>query len=230
MTNAWPTTPLGEVVDRGGGVIRTGPFGSQLHSADYTQESNGVALVMPKDMVDGRVNRSSMARVRADKADGMVRHRCREGDIVLARRGEIGRCAYIRDEEAGILCGTGALRIGVQGTELDPRFLFYFLCSAAGRRELEGRAVGSTMANLSEGAVRAIQTPIPPAQAQRKIAAILSTYDDLIENNNRRIETLEEMAQRIYREWFVEFRYPGNGQISMVETERGAIPQGWRWA
>ena len=67
----------------------------------------------------------------------------------------------------------------------------------------------------------------PPMYIQRKIAAILSNYDDLIENNSRRIKILEEMAGTIYREWFVEFRFPGHGNVKMVESELGLIPQGW---
>ena len=62
---------------------------------------------------------------------------------------------------------------------------------------------------------------------QRKIAAVLSAYDDLIENNNRRIKLLEEMAQRIYREWFVDFRYPGHEDVPLVDSELGPIPKGW---
>ena len=69
--------------------------------------------------------------------------------------------------------------------------------------------------------------PIPPLPTQRKIAAILSAYDDLIENNNRRIKLLEEMAQRIYREWFVDFRYPGHEDVPLVDSELGPIPEGW---
>ena len=71
------------------------------------------------------------------------------------------------------------------------------------------------------------EIPFPPLPTQRKIAAVLSVYDDLIENNTRRIKILEEMASAIYREWFVEFRFPGHEQVEMVESELGLIPQGW---
>ena len=67
----------------------------------------------------------------------------------------------------------------------------------------------------------------PPMYVQRRIAAVLGTYDDLIENNTRRIKILEEMAATIYREWFVEFRFPGHENVKMVESELGLIPQGW---
>ena len=69
-----------------------------------------------------------------------------------------------------------------------------------------------------------LSTPSP--NTQRKIAAVLSAYDDLIENNTRRIKILEEMASAIYREWFVKFRFPGHEQVPMVESELGLIPQG----
>ena len=72
-----------------------------------------------------------------------------------------------------------------------------------------------------------IKIALPPLPIQKKIASILSAYDDLIENNNRRIKILEEMAQNIYREWFVHFRYPGHEDVPMVDSELGQIPQSW---
>jgi Restriction endonuclease S subunits len=71
---------------------------------------------------------------------------------------------------------------------------------------------------------------VPPLPTQRRIASILSAYDDLIENNTRRIAILEEMARRIYEEWFVRFRFPGHEQVKMVESELGLIPEGWKAA
>jgi type I restriction enzyme S subunit len=68
---------------------------------------------------------------------------------------------------------------------------------------------------------------MPPVDEQQQIAAILSAYDDLIENNTRRIQILEEMAQRIYTEWFVHFRFPGHEKVKMVDSELGKIPSGW---
>lgn len=75
---------------------------------------------------------------------------------------------------------------------------------------------------------RQCRIPIPPLSVQNSIASILSAYDDLIENNTRRIAILEEMARRIYEEWFVHFRFPGHEQAKMVESELGLIPEGWR--
>ncbi|MBA3700028.1 MAG: restriction endonuclease subunit S [Planctomycetes bacterium] len=71
--------------------------------------------------------------------------------------------------------------------------------------------------------------PIPPLSIQRRIAAILSAYDDLIDNHRRRIRLLEEMARRLYREWFVHFRYPGHESVPLVCGEQGESPNGWQW-
>ena len=89
------------------------------------------------------------------------------------------------------------------------------------------RATGTTVAGIKQSELRQVEIPYYPLPTQHKIAAVLSTYDDLIENNTRRIAILEEMAGAIYREWFVEFRFPGHKGVPMVESELGLIPQGW---
>ena len=77
------------------------------------------------------------------------------------------------------------------------------------------------------GLLKEMPVAVPPLSSQRRIASILSTYDDLIENNTRRIAILEEMARRIYEEWFVRFRFPGHEGVRMVESELGLVPEGW---
>lgn len=86
---------------------------------------------------------------------------------------------------------------------------------------------GATQDNLSLTKLLSFPLPTPPLDVQRRIASILSTYDDLIENNTRRIAILEEMAQRLYQEWFVRFRFPGHEKVKLVDTELGKIPRGW---
>ncbi len=80
---------------------------------------------------------------------------------------------------------------------------------------------------MAIGLLKQMPISVPPLKTQRKIASILSTYDNLIENNTRRIKILEEMAQTIYREWFVDFRFPGHEQVKMVDSPLGKIPEGW---
>lgn len=83
------------------------------------------------------------------------------------------------------------------------------------------------MPNLNTGILRNIPIYLPPLPIQRRIAGILAAYDELIENNQRRIGVLEEMARRLYREWFVHFRFPGHETVKMIESELGQIPAGW---
>ncbi len=107
----------------------------------------------------------------------------------------------------------------------EPLYLFYLL--KFHKNHLIKLALGGVQRNLSGTIIRNFKVKVPPLPIQRKIAAILSAYDDLIENNTRRIEILEEMARSLYREWFVNFRFPGHEQVKMVDSELGLIPEGW---
>jgi type I restriction enzyme, S subunit len=109
--------------------------------------------------------------------------------------------------------------------ECDPKFLLYSL--SANREHLLKLAIGGAQRNLSGKIIRDFKILAPPTNVQRKIAGILSAYDDLIENNLRRIKILEMMAQSLYREWFVHFRFPGHESVRHVDSDLGPIPKGW---
>ena len=112
----------------------------------------------------------------------------------------------------------------VQGkSPISTDFLYFAMSNVV----ISGYITGTAQPKLSQKNLKAIRLSLPPLPTQRKIATVLSAYDDLIENNTRRIEILEEMAQAIYREWFVEFHFPGHEQVEMVESELGLIPQEW---
>lgn len=87
--------------------------------------------------------------------------------------------------------------------------------------------MGATMPNLNAGIVERMPVPIPPLRIQDSLIAVLEAFDELIENNRRRVEVLEEMARTIYREWFVKFRYPGHEDVPLVDSVLGPIPVGW---
>lgn len=219
------TEELGTICDRAGGIIQTGPFGSQLHESDYSDD--GTPVVMPKDIVEGRVSDQSIARISQEHVDRLARHKLTPGDIVYGRRGDIGRRALTTPRESGWLCGTGCLRISPGNAIIDPVFLYYYLGHPDVIGWIANQAIGATLPNLNTGILRSVAITYPPLPIQRKIAAILSAYDDLIENNTRRIALLEEMARALYREWFVEFRFPGHEEARTVESSLGLIPAGW---
>ena len=107
-------------------------------------------------------------------------------------------------------------------------FLAYFGQSMTFRNYIIAHARGAAnQVRMAIGLLKEMPVPCPPLLTQQKIAAILSTYDDLIENNAQRIKILEEMAQAIYREWFIHFRFPGHQKVKMVKSPLGPIPEGW---
>ena len=115
--------------------------------------------------------------------------------------------------------------IVVDETSHDPTYVFYALRQIA--PDVKGLAGGAATPIISKSNFSDISIRVAPLWQQRRIASILSAYDDLIENNTRRIAILEEMARRIYEEWFVRFRFPGHEGVRMVESELGLVPEGW---
>ena len=216
------TSSLGEICKAGGGSIQTGPFGSQLHESDYKPE--GTPVVMPADIDSGLISTRRIARVSDSHVQRLKRHKLKLGDIVYGRRGDIGRQALVRDANVGWLCGTGCLKVSLGSGVITTEFLHRYLSTRSVIGWIEGQAVGATMPNLNTGILERVPVVYPKAiQTQQKIAAILSTYDDLIANNQRRITLLERMAEDIYRAWFVRLRFPGHAN---VKVEKG-VPQGW---
>jgi len=110
---------------------------------------------------------------------------------------------------------------------IDPIYLHYYLREPDVIAWITNQAIGATLPNLNTNILRSVPIRFPLLPTQRKIAAILSAYDDLIENNLRRIKILEEMAQNLYREWFVKFRFPGHEKTRFVDSPLGRIPEGW---
>ncbi|OYT92466.1 MAG: type I restriction endonuclease subunit S [Burkholderiales bacterium PBB3] len=218
----WTISTLGEICKKGGGSIQTGPFGSQLHESDYQQE--GTPVVMPADINNGLISTRRIARVSENHVQRLKRHKLKLGDIVYGRRGDIGRQALVRDTNVGWLCGTGCLKVTLGSAAVSSEFLHRYLSTQSVIGWIEGQAVGATMPNLNTGILERVPVIFPKAiETQQKIAAILSAYDDLIANNQRRITLLERMAEDIYLEWFVRLRFPGHENVA---RDRG-VPAGW---
>ena len=120
-------------------------------------------------------------------------------------------------------------RVVPDDAKVNGKFIYYALKAMYDDRRITQWQVQSTgISNFQfEAFLDECEIGLPPLETQRRIASILSAYDDLIENNTRRIAILEEMARRIYEEWFVRFRFPGHEQVKMVESELGLIPEGW---
>ena len=150
------------------------------------------------------------------------------GDIVFTYEATLNRYAIIPEWFRGCLGRRTAL-IRPNPTVVDGRWLYYYFFGAEWRSVVSANTLsGATVDRIPLAKFPAFPISLPPLETQARIASILSAYDDLIENNTRRIAILEEMARRIYEEWFVHFRFPGHEKVRMVESELGLVPEGWR--
>ena len=213
----WKTAILSDISTN----IQTGPFGSQLHQSDYSIE--GTPVVMPKDLVNGHISEATIARISDAHIERLNRHKIEIGDILYSRRGDVGRCAFAIEKEAGWLCGTGCLRVSTDVSKANPKFVFYQLQKPDTIGWVEKHAVGATMLNLNTAILSRVPIEIPSLNTQNRIVDILSAYDNLIENNQKQIKLLEEAAQRLYKEWFVDLRFPGYEITPVVD----GVPEGW---
>lgn len=213
----WEIAKLGDISKN----IQTGPFGSQLHQSDYSE--CGIPVVMPKDLVGGKISEESIARVDKTHVERLCRHKIEVGDILYSRRGDVGRCAHVTKKEEGWLCGTGCLRVTIDSEKADSRFVFFQLQHPDTIGWVEKHAVGATMLNLNTTILSSVPIRLPALEIQKRIADILSAYDDLIENNQKQIKLLEEAARRLYKEWFVDLHFPGHENTKIVD----GVPEGW---
>lgn len=209
---SWEKKTLGDIAKS----IQTGPFGSQLHQSDYSE--TGIPVVMPKDIVNGKISEDSIARVSNQHVDRLCRHKISVGDILYSRRGDVGRCAFATETEKDWLCGTGCLKVTINTEQAVPQFVFFQLQKAETIGWIVNHAVGSTMLNLNTSILSDVPIEIPDIAIQEKIVSILSAYDSLVENNRKQIKLLEEAAQRLYKEWFVDLRFPGHENIGASKT------------
>ena len=220
------TVSVRDLVLNGEAELTTGPFGTQLKAGEYVE--SGVPLINVRNVGFGQVRADNLEYLSDETALRLVRHRLEAGDIVFGRKGAVERHAYISAGQVGWVQGSDCIRLRLSSEYFIPRFVSYFLLTDRHQQWMKNHCSGAaTMASLNQEILGRIELPTVDLQIQRKIAAILSAYDDLIENNNRRIKLLEEMAQRIYREWFVDFRYPGHEGVPLVNSEFGRIPEGW---
>ncbi|WP_310440984.1 restriction endonuclease subunit S [Sulfurimonas sp.] len=148
------------------------------------------------------------------------------GDVILTREAPLGEVGMLKSNEK-IFLGQRLMQYRANPEKLNNHFLLYSLQESFMQGQIRASGSGSTVEHMRVGDAENLKIKLPHIEVQQKIASILSAYDDLIDNNNRRIAILEEMARSLYREWFVKFRFPGHEKVKMVDPELGQIPEGW---
>jgi type I restriction enzyme S subunit len=208
MKNQWREIKIGDLVNMGNADIKTGPFGTQLKASDYVLE--GTPLINAGNVGFGEVRENPLDYLSDETVQRLSIHLLLPGDIVFGRKGTVERHAFIKEKHRNWFQGTDCLRVRLNGEELDSRFFSYYLLTDYHKKWIMLQSShGATMTSLNQGIISRIQLKAPEINEQRRIASILSAYDDLIENNMQRIKILEEMARWIYHELFVEFKAPG---------------------
>ena len=206
-----------------------GPFGSKLGRNDYQPE--GIPVIRGVNLpAEARFSFDDFVYVSEKKAREELRANLAfPGDVIVTQRGTLGQVGLIPHSSPydAFVLSQSQMKVTVDDRVADPEFIYYALRSPIGQHEILGRAVSAGVPHINLGLFESMRIPLPGLPIQRKIAAILTAYDELIENSGRRIKIQQELAQRIYREWFVEFRYPKHQRVSLVESELGPIPDGW---
>ncbi|WP_404344148.1 restriction endonuclease subunit S [Vreelandella venusta] len=200
---SWRSLTLGELAKESSGSIQTGPFGSQLHASDYVE--CGIPSIMPKNIsVDG-VLKNDIAQIKPEDAERLEKYRVRLGDIVYSRRGDVEKCCLITEKEDGWLCGTGCLRVRIPADNLLQQYIHAYLCHPLVRSWVVRHAIGATMPNLNTSILSALPVLIPAAKEMQRIVEIWSAVSKKITLNTQINQTLEQMAQALFKSWFVDF-------------------------
>lgn len=219
----WPVIKIAELVEKKEADLQTGPFGTQLKASDYVEA--GVPVINVKNIGYGSVQKEKLEFLNEKMARKLSVHSLKKGDIVFGRKGAVDRHALICQDTEGWIQGSDCLRLRIRSRTICNNYISCYFNTSAHKYWMEAVcSFGATMSSLNQDIVKRIHIPFPPLSEQEKIASVLSAYDDLIENNKRRIAMLEKMAEEIYREWFVRMRFPGHEK---VKCKKGS-PEEWQ--
>ena len=212
----WKKVRLGEVCEK----VNYG----YTASAEYSRV--GPKFLRITDIVLENINWDKVPYCQIEEKN-IPKFLLKEGDIVIARTGAtVGYAKYIKKGIPTAVFASYLVRIRLK-KDCAARYIGFLIESDIYKRFIKANISGAAQPQANAQVLTSYPTPIAPLNVQRKIAAILSAYDDLIENNTLRIQILEEMAQTFYKEWFVKFRFPGYEKVKMVDSELGKIPEGW---
>jgi type I restriction enzyme S subunit len=221
----WPLAKFEEVAMPEKGAIVSGPFGSNIGSRFFVDE--GVPVIRGNNLTFGnrRFIDDGFVFLTEEKAQEFRNCEAIKGDLIFTAAGTIGQVGIIpldtRFER--YIISNKQLRVRCDKSKVSPLFLFLWFTTREMRQHIINKNSGSTIPLINLGILRNLPVPLPSLKVQKEIVATISAYDDLIENNRRRMVLLEESARLLYREWFVRLRFPGNEHTRIVD----GVPQGW---
>jgi type I restriction enzyme S subunit len=203
--------------------IQTGPFGTQLAASDYVTE--GTPVINVRNIGYGDLRPEKLEYIADATRDRLEVHVLAKDDIVFGRKGAVDRHLLVGENESGWLQGSDCIRLRFNTNQVIAQFVSYgFLRQVHQDWMLAQSGSKATMASLNHDILRRITISLPPAHLQSHVIEILRPYDDLIENNRRRMALLEESARQLYQEWFVLLRFPGYEHARITD----GVPDGWQ--
>ncbi len=214
----WKEVRLGDVAD-----VQTGPFGSQLHKENYVKR--GTPIVTVEHLGNKWFTSQNLPMVSDEDKMRLAKYCSQEGDVIFSRVGSVDRCSYVSKKYSGWLFSGRCLRVR-PCSGINPEYLYYFLTNEGTKQYIRNIAVGATMPSINTKLLNEVPIKIPSLADQHHIASILSSLDRRIELNNKINADLEEMAQAIFKNWFVDFEPFKDGKF--VDSELGMIPEGWK--
>lgn len=198
--NAGEEKKLGEVVSE----MMTGPFGSMLHKSDYVE--NGIPVINPQNIINSKIIPLQKTMISKDTFKRLEKYALRENDIIIARRGEMGRCAIVEKENTGWLCGTGSLVIRVNKKKTDERYLTFYLSSSKVKKQLENSSIGATMNNLNQKVLLGLNLVLLSIQKQKVAIKTINTLSGEIKSLDaiykQKIANLVELKKSILQKAF----------------------------
>ena len=200
--------------------IQTGPFGSQLHKEDYVE--TGTPIVTVEHLGNRVFTEQNLPRVSDSDKARLIKYTLSTGDIVFSRVGSVDRCSYVDKSHDGWMFSGRCLR--VRPTELvDSLYLYYYFCLEETKQFVRNIAVGATMPSINTKLLGEVEIALPDLNNQKRIAAVLSSLDDKIENNQKLNDNLEQQAHSYFQELFVDNASPEwtTGTISDLGTVVG---------
>lgn len=200
--------------------VQTGPFGSQLHQEDYVPI--GTPIITVEHLGENRIVHQDLPRVSDEDRQRLAKYSLKTGDIVFSRVGSVDRRAIVRESENGWLFSGRCLRVRPDPEKLDSQWLSYFFGLPAFKQYIRGIAVGATMPSINTKILSNVPVYFPALTEQRSAAKCLTSIDDKIDLNRRINQTLEAMAQAIFKSWFVDFD-PVKAKIAAIQEGRDPL-------
>jgi type I restriction enzyme S subunit len=187
--------------------------------------------IRAQDIRDGKITIEDPKFLTLEQHQKLKRYIVARRDVCIVTVGaSVGDAGIVPSSLDGANLTENAVKLTNFRRGWVPEYVNYCLCSPEAQAQMQQIAGGAAQPKLGIYKVLDIEIPYHPESVQERIASILSTYDDLTENNTRRIKILEQMAQMLYREWFVNFRFPGHEKVRMVESESGQYQNRGGWS